>query len=166
MSRNTIWMKKAAFVAYIIPSESEWKDVRSGETGLPSRVREPIFIRIRLDFGPPFFPRWTTQVIEPIKQPYTFFFSPTLFPHAHFFPIPRYWQPREDWRQASQALLEHKSSKWTKDNIKVIQRQQQKQCLWDAVSLAMSRCPCSWHSGTQQTRTPPAARPAFSTPAN
>ena len=74
MSRNTIWMKKAAFVAYIIPSESEWKDVKSGETGLPSRVREPILIRIRLDFGHPFFLRRTTQVIEPTKQPCTFFF--------------------------------------------------------------------------------------------
>ena len=48
-------MRKDDFVSYIIPSESEWKDVRTGETGLSSRAREPILIRTHLDFWPHFF---------------------------------------------------------------------------------------------------------------
>ena len=50
------WMRKTDFVSFKIRSESEWKNVRSGETGLSSRAQEPILIiRTHLDFRPHFF---------------------------------------------------------------------------------------------------------------
>ena len=71
--------------------------------------------------------------------------------HAYFFssPILRYWQPREDWRQTSQTQLEQVIQRTIKKNVHE---------MW---SLTMCRCPRSWRSGTRQTRTPLAARPAW-----
>lgn len=115
---NTIWMRKANFESYIIPSENEWKDRRYGETGLLSWAWERI-----LNFWPVLFV-WNIFIIKLTKQPYTLF--PQSHPWIHVFtclfsPIPRYWQQREDWKQASQTQLKQKSLRWMQD-IKVIQR--------------------------------------------
>ena len=69
------WMRKTDFVSYKIRIESEWKDVRSGETGLSHRAQEPILIiRTRLNFRPHFF-----EASKPQKNHPTFFFLGNLF---------------------------------------------------------------------------------------
>lgn len=83
---NTIWMRKANFESYIIPSENEWKDRRYGETGLLSWAWEPI-----LNFWPVLFV-WNNFIIKLTKQPYTLF--PQSHPWIHvftclFFPHPQ-----------------------------------------------------------------------------
>lgn len=87
MSRNTIWMRKADFVSYIIPSESEYGDVRSREMGLPSWARKPILIGTHLNFWPHFFsPCWTTSSSSPQN-------SHTLFFCANYISTELYMDP-------------------------------------------------------------------------
>ena len=70
-------MRKTDFVSYRIPSESEWKDVRSAETGLSSWVREPILIICtRLDFRP-----HSVFLASSPQKTTIHFFSRQLFPH-------------------------------------------------------------------------------------
>ena len=84
---NTIWMRKANFESYIIPSESEYGDVRSREMGLPSWARKPILIGTHLNFWPHFFsPCWTTSSSSPQN-------SHTLFFRANYISTELYMDP-------------------------------------------------------------------------
>ena len=95
---DTIWMRKDDFVSYIIPSESEWKDVRSGETGLSSRAREPILICTHLDFWPHSFSLVDQLHHQAHKTTIHFFSRPlyfhrvihgSMYLHAYFFSHPQ-----------------------------------------------------------------------------